>query len=130
MRNGKNKPCKKTVKAVSFGVEYEDCTEIPANEGIGMDLGIKDLAICSDENTYMNINKSQKVKKLEKRKRRLQRAISRKCEKNKKGESYCKTSNIIKSERKLLKLNHRLTNIRQDYIHQVTSEIVKRKPSL
>ena len=77
---------------------------------------------------YQNINKIQKVKKLEKRKRRLQRFISRKYEKNKKGENYCKTSNIIKSEQKLLKLNHRLTNIRQNYLHQTTSEIINRKP--
>lgn len=114
---------------ITVGVEYEECTDIPANEGIGIDLGIKDLAICSDGNTYKNINKSQKVKKLEKRKCRLQRAISRKYEKNRKGGSYCKTSNIIKSEKELLRLNHRLTNIHQDYIHQVTSVIVKRKPS-
>ena len=114
---------------ITVGIEYEDCTTLPSNEGIGIDLGIKDLAICSDEHKYHNINKTQKVKKLEKRKRRLQRSISRKYEKNKKGESYCKTSNIIKSEKELLKLNHRLTNIRQNYLHQTTSEIVKREPS-
>ena len=114
---------------ITVGVEYEDCTETPSNEGIGIDLGIKDLSICSEGNTYKNINKSQKVKKLEKRKRRLQRSISRKYEKNKKGGSYCKTSNMIKSEKELLKLNHRLTNIRQNYLHQTTSEIVKREPS-
>ena len=114
---------------ITVGVEYEDCTEIPANEGIGIDLGIKDFAICSDEHKYQNINKTQKINKLEKRKRKLQRAISRKYEKNKKGESYCKTRNIIKSEKELLKLNHRLTNIRQNYLHQTTTEIVKTKPS-
>ena len=59
----------------------------------------------------------------------MQRSISRKYEKNKKGESYCKTSNIIKSEKELLRLNHRLANIRQNYLHQTTSEIVKRQPS-
>lgn len=110
-------------------MEYEDCTDIPSNEGIGIDLGIKDLAICSDKHKYQNINKTQKIKKLEKRKRRLQRSVSRKYEKNKKGESYCKTSNIIKREKELLKLNHRLTNIRQNYLHQTTSEIIKREPS-
>lgn len=114
---------------VTVGIEYEDSTTLPSNEGIGIDLGIKDLAICCDGNTYKNINKTQRVKKLEKRKRRLQRSISRKYEKNKKGESYCKTSNIIKREKELLKLNHRLTNIRQNYLHQTTSEIVKREPS-
>ena len=114
---------------VTVGVEYEDNNAHPPNEGIGVDLGIKDLAICSDSNKYQNINKTRAVKKLEKKKRRLQRSISRKYVKNKKGESYCKTSNIIKGEKELLKLNHRLTNIRQNYLHQTTSEIIKREPS-
>ncbi len=114
---------------VSVGIEVDDNTTLPSNEGIGIDLGIKDLAICSDNNTYKNINKTQRIKKLEKRKRRLQRSISRRYEKNKKGVSYCKTSNIIKREKELLKATKRLTNIRQNYLHQTTSEIVKRKPS-
>ena len=113
---------------ITIGIEEEMVTNIPKREGIGIDLGIKELAICSDNNTYKNINKTQTVKKLEKRKRRLQRSISRRYEKNKKGESYCKTSNIIKREKELLKLNHRLTNIRQNYLHQTTSEIIKREP--
>lgn len=112
-----------------MGIEYEDSTILPSDEGIGIDLGIKDLAICSDGNKYQNINKTQKIKKLEKQKRRLQRSISRSYEKNKKGESYCKTNNVIKKEKLLLKLNHRLTNIRQDYLHQTTTKIVKTKPS-
>ncbi len=114
---------------ITVGIENEDSVTLPSNDGVGIDLGIKDLAICSDGSKYKNINKSQKVKKLEKRKCRLQRSISRKYEKNKKGVSYCKTSNIIKSEKELLRLNHRLTNIRQNYIHQITTEIVKTKPS-
>ena len=114
---------------VSVSIEVEDNTDIPSNEGIGIDLGIKDLAICSDGNTYGNINKTQRVKKLEKRKRRLQRSISRGYEKNKKGVRYCKTGNIIKREKELLRIMKRLTNIRQNYLHQTTSEIVKRKPS-
>ena len=114
---------------ITVGIECEDSDTLPSNEGIGIDLGIKDLSICSDGNKYQNINKTQRVKKLEKRKRRLQRSISRKYEKNKKGGSYYKTRNIIKSEKELLKLNHRLTNIRQNYLHQITTEIVKTKPS-
>ena len=88
---------------ITVGIEYDNPATFPSNEGIGIDLGIKDLSICSNGNIYKNINKTQTVKKLEKKKRRLQRSISRKYEKNKEGESYCKTSNIIKSERKLLK---------------------------
>ena len=117
---------------VSVAIEVDDNTDnttLTLNEGIGIDLGIKDLAVCSDKNTYKNINKTQRVKKLEKKKRRLQRSVSRRYNKNKKGENYCKTSNIIKREKELLKTTKRLTNIRHDYIHQTTSEIIKRKPS-
>ena len=114
---------------VSVGIECECSNTIPSSEGIGIDFGIKDLAICSDGYIYKNINKFQKIKKLEKQKRRLQRFISRKYEKNKKGRKYCKTCNIIKSEKQLLKLNHRLTNIRQNSLHQISNDIVKRKPS-
>ena len=114
---------------VSIGIEVDDNNNLPSNDGVGIDLGIKNLAVCSDGNTYKNINKTQKVRKIEKKKRRLQRSISRRYEKNKKGGSYCKTSNIIKREKELLKVIKRLTNIRQNYLHQTTSEIIKRKPS-
>ena len=114
---------------VSIGIEVDDNNNLPSNDGVGIDLGIKNLAVCSDENTYKNINKTQKVRKIEKKKRRLQRSISRRYEKNKKEDSYCKTSNIIKREKELLKVIKRLTNIRQNYLHQTTSEIIKRKPS-
>ena len=114
---------------ITVGVEYEDSTAIPSNDGVGIDLGIKDLAVCSNGAKYKNINKSQKIKKLEKQKRRLQRSISRSYEKNKKGESYCKTNNVIKKEKLLLKRDHRLTNIRKNYLNQTTSEIIKREPS-
>ena len=114
---------------ITVVVEYENPVSSVANEGIGIDLGIKELVVCSDRNKYRNINKTQKVKKLEKQKRRLQRSISQSYEKNKKGKEYCKTNNVIKKEKLLLKLNHRLTNIRQNHLHQTTSEIIKRKPS-
>ena len=113
---------------ISVGVDYEKSQEKPTNQGIGIDIGIKDLAVCSDRNVYPNINKTKKVKKLKKKKRRLQRRVSNKYSKNKKGGSYYKTRNIIKSEIKLLKLNHRLTNINHNYLHSVTSEIINRKP--
>ena len=113
---------------ISVCVEFPDYKEDLSDEGIGIDLGIKDLAICSDTNKYKNINKSQTVKNLEKRKRRLQRSVSRKYEQNKEKGKYCKTKNIIKNEKLLLKVNHRLTNIRKNYLNQTTSEIVNRKP--
>ena len=114
---------------LTVSVDVDDNTNIPTSEGIGIDLGLKDLAICSDGNIYKNINKTNKVKKIEKRKRRLQRSISRKYNMNKEGVHYKKTSNIIKREKELLKLTKRLTNIRRNNLHQITSEIMKRKPS-
>ena len=114
---------------VSVSIETDDISNTTTNDGVGIDLGLKDLAICSDGNTYPNINKTQRVKTLEKRKRRLQRSISRRYEYNKKGNRYCKTCNIIKGERELLKVTKRLTNIRRNHLHQTTSEIIKRKPS-
>ena len=113
---------------ISVGIECPDSREELSEHGIGIDLGVKDLAVCSDNHTYKNINKSQTIKKLEKRKRRLQRSVSRKYEQNKKKGKYCKTNNVIKKEKLLLKVNHRLTNIRKNYLHQTTSEIVDRKP--
>lgn len=114
---------------VSVGIEIPDSTDIPTNEGIGIDVGIKDLAVCSDGYTYKNINKTHKVRKIEKRQRRLQRSVSRRYEKNKKGECYCKTRNLIKRQKELLKVTKRLTNIRRNHLHQTTSAIIKRKPS-
>ena len=113
---------------ISVGLEYEDNIHKPTNKGIGIDLGIKDLAICSDRIVYKNINKTSKIKKLKKKKRRLQRKVSNKYLINKKGVCYIKTSNIIKLEKQLLKLNKRLTGIRTDYLHKTTTEIINRKP--
>ena len=114
---------------VSVSIKTEDVTNVPQNKGVGIDLGLKDLAVCSDGNTYKNINKTHRVKKIEKRKRRLQRSVSRKYNMNKEGVRYKKTSNIIKREKELLKVTKRLTNIRHNHLHQTTSEIIKRKPS-
>lgn len=113
---------------ISVGIEYQDSSTTPVNDGIGIDIGVKDLAICSDGNTYKNINKSKKVRKLVKKKRRLQRRVSKKFLKNKRGERYCKTSNITKSQEQLLRVSRKLTNIRHNYMHQVTTEIVNREP--
>ncbi|WP_278468235.1 RNA-guided endonuclease InsQ/TnpB family protein [Veillonella parvula] len=113
---------------ISVGIECDNNLEALTNDGIGIDLGIKDLAICSDGKVYKNINKTNKIRKIKKKRRRLQRQISRKYELNKEGRSYKKTSNIKKLEKQLLKVNHRLTNIRNNYLHQTTTKIVGRKP--
>jgi len=115
---------------ICVGIEIEEeITQKFKNEGVGIDVGVKDLAVCSDGNTYKNINKTPGVKKIEKKKRRLQRIISRKYEINKEGESYKKTCNIIKSEKKMRKIQNKLNNIRKDYINKATTEIIRRKPS-
>ena len=114
---------------LTVGIEEKDCQETPTNEGIGVDLGIKDLAICSDKQVYPNINKTPRVKKIEKKRRRTQRALSRKYEQNKRGEKFVKTKNIEKNKKQLLKVQHKLNNIRHDYLHKTTTEIVRRKPS-
>ena len=109
--------------------------EIPDNriashsgEGIGIDLGLKDFAIVSNGKTYKNINKSAKLKKLEKKLIREQRSLSRKYENLKKGGSTQKR-NIQKQRLKIQKLHHRIDNIRTDYINKIIAEIVKTKPS-
>ena len=114
---------------VSVSIEVDGISSVTTNDGVGIDLGLKDLAICSDGNQYPNINKTPRVGKLEKRKRRLQRSISRRYEYNRKGNSYCKTRNIIKRHKEFLKVIKRLTNIRRNHLHKTTSEIIKRKPS-
>ena len=109
--------------------------EIPNNkianhskEGIGIDLGLKDFAIVSNGKTYKNINKSAKLKKLEKQLIREQRSFSRKYENLKKGEST-QRANIQKQKLKVQKLHHKIDNIRTDYINKTIAEIVKTKPS-
>ena len=114
---------------LTVGIETEAQELTSTNDGIGIDLGIKDLAICSTGHVYRNINKTSRVRRLKKKQRRLQRKISQKYEKNKKGESYQKTRSIIRSEKQLLRLTHKLTDIRTNYIQQVTTEIIKREPS-
>ena len=116
---------------LSVAVEFEPEKSQAVGEPLGIDLGIKNLAVCSDGTVYPNINKTKTVRRLKKKQRRLQRSVSRKYNmKKKEGERYWKTRNIVKSERKLLRIYHRLADIRQNYRHQITSEIIRRKPSL
>ena len=122
-----------SVKAGRFYVSV--LVEIPdvnidnnSNEGIGIDLGLKDLAIVSNGKTYRNINKSAGLKKLEKQLIREQRSLSRKYENLKKGEST-QRANIQKPRLKVQKLHHKMDNIRTDYINKTIAEIVKTKPS-
>ena len=99
------------------------------NEYIGIDLGLKDLAVCSNGMGFKNINKELKAKKQTKKLRRLQRKASRKYEMNKNGKEYVKTSNIVKLEKKTRLLHRKLANVRLNHIHQATTAIVKTKPN-
>ena len=125
--------CKAGRYYVSVLVEEQASQKPRLNEfGVGIDLGIKDFAICSNGRTYKNINKSSQIRKLEKKLRREQRSLSRKYEnykklnKNLKGEAT--RQNIQKQKLKVQKLHQKLDNIRTDYINKVISELVKTKP--
>ena len=114
---------------VSVLIEIPDKTTANnSGKGIGIDLGLKDFAIVSNGKTYKNINKSAKLKKLEKKLIREQRSLSRKYENIKKGGSTQKR-NIQKQRLKIQKLHQRIDNIRTDYINKIIAEIVKTKPS-
>jgi len=114
---------------VAVGVEMEKPELALTGESLGIDVGIKDLAVCSNGKVYKNINKSKGIKKKEKKLRRLQRQVSRKYEMNKSGGKFVKTSNIVKLEKKIKLLHREISNKRNNYLHQTTSEIVKTKPS-
>ena len=112
--------------------EQEQERPVLNNFGIGIDLGVKDFATCSNGKVYKNINKGSRIIKLEKKLRREQRSLSRKYEsckklnKNLKGETT--RQNIQKQKLKVQKLHQRLDNIRTNYINNVISELVKTKP--
>lgn len=114
------------VEELSLNSDIDDFTE-----GIGIDLGLKEFATISDGRIYKNINKTNKIKKLEKSLKRQQRKLSRKYEilKNKNKEKGGATrQNIQKQLLKVQKLHIKLSNIRTDYINKIVSELVKTKP--
>ncbi|HBI7024480.1 TPA: helix-turn-helix domain-containing protein, partial [Clostridium perfringens] len=120
---------------VSILVE-DDYIEVSksTNEGVGIDLGVKEFAVCSDGIKFKNINKTSTVKKVEKKLKREQRKLSRKYEslkirnKNIK-EGRATRQNIQKQVVKVQRLHQRLANIRTDYINKIVSSIIKQKPS-
>ena len=124
---------------LSVGYEVQESTVELTDESLGIDLGVKDLAICSNGKVYKNINKTQRVKKLEKKLKCEQRKLSRKIENNiqsyksnrnpiyKRPLKECQ--NIQKQNRLIRNIHRKLANIRQNHLHQTTTEIVKTKPS-
>ena len=97
------------------------------NFGIGIDIGLKEFAVCSNGSIYQNINKKNNIKKIEKKLKREQKKLSRKTISIKKGKSTQK--NFVKQKLKIQKLYKRLTNIRTDYLNKTINSIVKTKPS-
>lgn len=114
---------------LSVGIEVKQPAIQLTGESMGIDVGVKDLAICSNGMTFKNINKTKEVKRLKKVLKRKQRQCSRKYEQNKHGKEYVKTKNIAKLEKQIKLIHRRLSNIRLNYIHHVTTKIVKNKPS-
>lgn len=111
--------------------EQEQSKPVLNNFGLGIDLGLKDFAICSNGKTYKNINKSFRIRKLEKKLKREQRGLSRKyesCKKSNNLKGEAARQNIQKQKLKVQKLHHRLDNIRTDYINKTISELVRTKP--
>ena len=111
-----------------------DIKELPKQDlnsfGLGIDLGLEKFAVISNGDVYKNINKTNKIKQLEKKLRREQKCLSRKYEQlknNKKGESTHK--NIQKQKLKVQKIHLKLSNIRTDYINKIINELVKTKPA-
>jgi putative transposase len=111
--------------------------DIPINKdglanGIGIDLGIKEFAITSNQEVSIkNINKTSRVKKLEKSLKRQQRKLSRKCESlksNKRKGGTATSQNIQKQVLKVQILHHRLANIRENHINQAVNKVIKQKP--
>jgi putative transposase len=114
---------------LSVGIEQQNKIGELTGEVIGVDVGIKDLAVCSNEMTFGNINKTRTVKKIEKKLYMLQRKTSKKYEMNKEGNKYQKTNNIVKLEKHIRLIYRRLIGIRKNHLHQATNQIVKTKPS-
>lgn len=116
---------------LSFGIECENQAFELNDYSVGIDLGIKDSAVVAygdKKLVFPNINKSKQIRLLKKRIKHLQCSISRKYEANKQGNKYIKTRNIEREENRLRKLYARLSNIRNNYIHQSTHQIASLLP--
>ena len=126
--------CKAGRYYVSVLIDVPDTEKTRLNDfGLGIDLGVKEFAVISDGVIKKNINKTAKLKKLEKKLKRNQRCLSRKYEdlkkRNNKMKGEATRQNIQKQVLKVQKLHHRIDNIRTDYINKTIAEIVKTKPS-
>ena len=115
---------------LSLIIEVKDIvkTENTSTKGLGIDLGIKDTAICSDGMVFKNINKTKKVKKLKKKLKREQRKMSRSYEYSKsKKIKLQELKNFNKKKLKVQKIFYRLNCIRDDYNNKMVNEITRAK---
>lgn len=116
---------------LGFAMECESQVFHLTDKSMGIDLGIKDLAVVEfggEKFCFHNINKSKKIKSLRKKLKHIQRSISRKYEQNRSGLAYVKTNNIVRLECKARKIHARITNIRKNYMHQTTYFLVSQLP--
>ena len=115
---------------LSLVMEVDDIvkTENKNIKGLGVDLGIKDTAICSNGMVFKNINKTKKVKKIKKKLKREQRKMSRSVEYSKSKKIKLKEcKNFNKKKLKVQKLFYRLNCIRDDYNNKIVDEITRTK---
>ena len=114
---------------ISVGAKEEHEKYTLTDEIIGIDLGLKELATCSNGMIFHNVSKFDNYRKVEKSIKQKQRQVSRKYELNKQGNKFVKTNNIIKLERRIQKKRIHQNNIKKDYFHKSSVEIVRTKPS-
>ena len=115
---------------LSLVIEVEDTIKETntSTKGLGIDLGIKDTAICSDGRVFKNINKTKKIKKLKKKLKREQRKMSRSVEYSKSKKIKLKElKNFNKKKLKVQKIFYRLNCIRDDYNNKMVDEITRTK---
>lgn len=113
---------------------YKNIPEPPQattfNNSIGIDLGLKNFAVMSNNNVFKNINKTTKVLKLTKILKRRQRRFSKQLLLRKqKGDATASAKNIDKSALKVQKIYFKLANIRANYINSVVNYVAKTKPA-
>lgn len=113
---------------LSVGLPVKTEQYEPTDEIIGIDLGLKELATCSNGMVFHSVAKSNEYQKVNKSLKQKQRQISRKYKMNKQGNKFLKTSNIKKLERRIQKKRIRLQNIKKDYFHKSSTALVRNKP--
>ncbi|AZQ46953.1 transposase [Bacillus albus] len=109
---------------ISVGFQEDFESQELTNESIGVDVGLKELFVASNGMKERNINKDAKVKKLLRRKKSAQRDMSRRFKKGVKIQS----AGYEKAKAEHLRLSRKITNIRNNHIHQATAKLVKTKP--